>query len=270
MGSASSKILIVPNLKTSSIKASRIIQSEANIERIFLPEPEGLEPYIKAYGRGRISYEDFIDGVRGSGLIPEPIGSWLYTFEPILMGLSQILKQNKSLEIFCYKDAEELERASRLSSEITLLTYRSNVSGRINVDDWIRTISEYMVGREDALSREAQRIIAMTGDSGNIVLSGLGGKELKRLLSGPLNIQIQCVEKFYHFTPIEILQTVIVRGDVDRCYIESLVRCHLEYVNSYVLRSWNRDLAYYRWVDDKIPRLRSCLREFEIEELKVL
>ncbi|MBS7650218.1 hypothetical protein KEJ35_02510 [Candidatus Bathyarchaeota archaeon] len=270
MGSASSKILIVPNLKTSSVKASRVIQSEEYVEKIFLPEPERLEPYIKTYGKERISYEDFVGRVRDSRLIPEPLGSWLYTFEPILMGISQLLRRNKALEIICYKDAEDLERASRFSSEIALLTYRSNVSGRINIDDWIYTISEYMVSSEDMLLREAQRIIAMAGDSGNIVLSGLGGKELKRLLSGSLNIQLECVEKFYHFTPIEILQTVVVRGDIDRCYIESLVRCHLEYVNRYVLRSWNRDVAYYRWVYDKIPRLRSCLCEFEIEELKVL
>ncbi|MBS7627176.1 hypothetical protein KEJ51_09145 [Candidatus Bathyarchaeota archaeon] len=270
MGSASSKILIVPNLKTSSVKASRIIQSGEYVEKIFLPEPEGLEPWIKAYGRERISYEDFVGRVRDSGLIPEPLESWLYTFEPILMGISQVLRQNKALDIFCYKDAEGLERASRFSSEIALLTYRSNVSGRINIDDWIHTVSEYVVGSEDVLLREAQRIIATAGDSGNIIISGLAGKELKRLLSGSLNIQLQCVEKFYHFTPIEILQTVIVGGNIDRCYVESLVRCHLEYVNRYVLRSWNRDVAYYRWVYDKIPHLRSCIREFEIEELKVL
>ncbi|MGQ9543325.1 MAG: hypothetical protein ACUVTM_04465 [Candidatus Bathyarchaeia archaeon] len=272
MGSASSlKIIMVPNLKSSSIKAVRMIQAEAHIERVFLPEPKKLESHIRAYVKGGITYRDFIGRVKDLKLVPEPLNCWLYTFEPILMGLSQVSGQNRSLDIICYRDTADLEMDSRFTSEITLLTYRTNVSGRINVDDWISLISEFALSRRESLSKEARCIVTRAGYSGNMVLSGLGGKELKRMLTRAFdNVQIQCAERIYYFTPMEVLQSKLARGTVNREEVEELVRCHLEYVNRYVLRSWNRDFAYYSWVNDKMPWLRYLLPSSGIGELRVL
>jgi len=49
-----------------------------------------------------------------------------------------------------------------------------------------------------------------------------------------------------------------------------LVKDHIEYVRNYILRSKNRDQAYYQWVYDKVPSLRQNFAPEEIKFLDIL
>ena len=87
------------------------------------------------------------------------------------------------------------------------------------------------------------------------------------LMRSGFHVKIHYVERPYHFTPLIILERLMARGFIADREIERLVRCHLEYIRSYVYKFDNRDRAYYEWVYDKIPWLRERIDKEEIEAL---
>jgi len=263
-------ILLVPNLRSSAIKASRIVEDKDDIHALFLSEPQDLERYVRRLVRGQLSFEVFVEQVKSSKLVPEPIGGWLYTSEPILRSLSRLHKHRSELAIFCYRDTETFQETSNVATKIAMMTYRSSAVGKIEAKEWVEAISELSVRRREAIFKEAQYIESHAGNLGNLCLSGLDGRELMNLLSRAFEkINIRCVEGFYRFTPIQMLQARLSRSITER-EVEELVKCHLEYVNRYVLRSENRDVAHYRWTLDKEPWLRNRIHACEVEQMKVL
>jgi hypothetical protein len=119
------------------------------------------------------------------------------------------------------------------------------------------------------VSREADYIRSHSAASGNLCLSGLNAKDLRsRVEGGFREIRVKCVENFYHFTPLEILQSRLSK--ISEVEIQELLKLHLEYINQYILKSRNRDIAHYLWVADKVPWLRSKVTTCQIEQMKIL
>lgn len=78
------------------------------------------------------------------------------------------------------------------------------------------------------------------------------------------------VEEFYQPTPLEIFEDKLTQTEILDDEAEELIKAHLEYVKNYILTSKNRDQAYYQWVYDKVPALRSKIDSEEIKQLDAL
>ncbi|MEM3003850.1 MAG: hypothetical protein QXK96_00940 [Candidatus Bathyarchaeia archaeon] len=263
------EILIVPNLRSSAVKASRIVEDRDDIQVLFLPEPQALEPYARRLASGNMSFKDFVEKVQSLKLLPEPIGSWLYVSEPILRALPRLKKNRSELDIHCYQETRSVQEEFNFATEIALLTYRSSVTGEVKVKEWIEVLSDLKVMRQVTISREADYIRSHSGASGNLCLSGLNAKDLRSHVErGFREVRVKSVENFYYFTPLEILQSKLSK--ISEVEIAELLKLHLEYVNQYILKSRNRDIAHYLWVADKVPWLRSTIKTRQIGQMKIL
>ena len=263
-------ILVVPNLRSSAVKASRMIEEKNDVHTLFLHEPQNIETYVRRYSEGRISFEAMVEEVRNSKLVPEPIGSWLYTSEPILRALPRLHRQRGKLSVFCYQDTDQFRKTSSLAADIALLTYRATAVGKIDIKEWMDLLSDFIETRRLALPKDAQYIQNHSCESGNLCLHGLGVKQLKSFLDGAFEkIEVRCVESFYRFTPLEMLYAKLSRR-AELEGVEELVKSHLQYVNRYVLRNLNRDIAHYRWLLDREPSLRNKIPDNQVEQMRVL
>ncbi|MBS7622206.1 hypothetical protein KEJ39_00830 [Candidatus Bathyarchaeota archaeon] len=246
-----------------------MVEDRDDVQVLFLPEPQALEPYVRRIASGSISFEDFVEKVQSSKLVPEPIESWLYVSEPILRALPRLERNGRRLDIRCYQETRSLQEEFNFATEIALLTYRSSVTGEVEVEKWIEVLSDLKTMRQVTVSREAEYIRSHSSSSSNLCLSGLNAKDLRdHIQRGFREVRVKCVENFYHFTPLEILQSRLSK--ISKMEIEELLKLHLEYVNQYVLKSRNRDIAHYLWVADKVPWLRNKITTCQIEQMKIL
>jgi hypothetical protein len=80
------------------------------------------------------------------------------------------------------------------------------------------------------------------------------------------SVNLTNIEELYHPTPLEILEERLAKEDVPNEEVEKLIREHLEYVKDYILKSRNRDQAYYQWLCTKFHQSdrKSILRKLSI------
>lgn len=261
-------LLLSPNLRISSMKASKLLQEKSSGCDVFLLNfPEEMEDRVVDLASEQISYDELIDEVRKLGLIPEPEGSWIYTVKPIIEALPQLARRSPNLAIHCYGSRENEFRSMEIAVRIIRLTLRTTLIGEVEHESWRETLRASIEVDKDAAENEAEKILRKAGDRA-ICLSDLGGRRFKNaLVEAGLHVKVLYTDYTYHFTPLMILKRKITLRTVDDQELERLVLSHLEYVRSYVYRFKNRDRAYYEWMYDKVPWLR---RKIKKEEIKLL
>lgn len=263
------EILAAPNLRTSYMKTVERLK-ELNYDTLFLNLPENLEPLVRDLAQLRLPYKAFVGEVRQRTLVPWPINGWRYTAEPLLKSLADLKSRKPELEICCYRDAYYDRLSANTASEVARLTLRASIKRGINIEDWKNILIEEVNHRREALDREVDSIHEKTSRECNCV-SGLDGENLeRRLREKGQSVKLTNIEKFYHPTPLEILEERLAKGDILDEEAEELVKDHLEYVKNYILLSKNRDQAYYQWVYDKVPSLRPKIDSEEIRHLDAL
>ena len=261
-------LILSPNLRTSSMKTSRLLKDRGGGYEMFLLNfPMEMEEIVMELAAEHLSYDEFIDEVGRSNLIPEPQGSWEYLMRPILETLPQLAQRFRNLTICCYGSLEHEFASMKVAVRLARLTLRTAIIGEVEFEKWRDILRASRDVDRNATEKEATTILEKTGGK-SICISDLGGRHFKRILKkAGLDVKIQYVEKFYHFTPLMILKRKWARGPVEDEELEELVRRHVEYVRSYIYRFGNRDRAYYEWVHDKIPWSR---RRFDKEEIELL
>lgn len=254
---SSMEILITPDLRSSASKAAAHIEHNYGFETLLIDFPRSLHKHIKRLAEGELSQRELMREARERELIPEPIGGWAYTAEPILRTLPRLKLLRPELEIHCYRDSDAVFRASEIAVEVARLTLRALAAGKIEAELW-RDLAKRSIESEDAAFRaEARYIREVAAGSHSSCLSGLGGRHLKETLQDHWDrIRLLYVEKAYHRTPLEILRSKLARHDLMDGEVEALARAHAEYVGRYILTSRDRDEAYLRWVEEKVPWLR--------------
>jgi hypothetical protein len=255
------EILVAPNLRTSWIKVVKRLE-KGDYDMLFLNFPKNLEDLIVELAYDKLPSQDLIEEVRDKGLLPEPIGAWSYTAEPLLEFLAGIKYDKPYLEIRCYKDPNYTRIFADTASEIASLAFEARVTNKIKVEDWKLVLAKRIDRKLEALDSEAELIGANTiGDCA--CLSGLDGRGLEiRLVEH--DVKLVYIDEWYHPTPLQILEEKLAKGDVPYEEAEKLIKGHLEFVD-YVLKSEDRDQAYYRWAYDKIPSIRRKIDFGEIE-----
>jgi len=262
-------ILAAPNLRTSYVKIAERLKG-LDYDALFLNLPENLEPLVRDLVEKRLSYGALIEEVRERKLVPEPVTGWRYTAEPLLKSLTGAKLHKSGLELYCYKDVNYNIISASISGKIALLTFRAQITGKVNIEDWKRIFRKGIECEREALKREVDSIDEKAGHECSCV-SGLGGENLERFLKEKgHSVNLTNIEEFYHPTPLEILEERLAKEDDPNEEVEELIREHLEYVRDYILKSRNRDQAYYQWVYDKVPSLRPKIDSEEIKHLDAL
>ena len=263
------EILVAPSLRISWMKTVAHLK-KANYDRLFLNFPQNLEHLVTELSEGRLAYEDFIDKVREEKLVPEPVGSWMYTAEPMLRSLKKLKPWKATSKIYCYKDVGYDQLSAKIAGDVAALTLQTSLTEKVNVEKWKGAVVEGMERKKEALRAEAD-FIHERASYCSVCTSGFDGKSLKRrLLEKGEEVSLTNVEEFYHPTPLETLEEKLMEGDLPDEEVKKLVKDHIEYVRNYILRSKNRDQAYYQWVYDKVPSLRQNFAPEEIKFLDIL
>ena len=235
-------VLIVPNLRTSSSKAAEILRS-SNYRIVFLSFPSNLQSLISEYTSGRLTLRNLIRKIESLRLIPEPISSWLYLNEPLLEALSSL---RKPVNVYCYGDVDYCHILAETSAKIARLTLKVSITGRVDVEEWIRTLKECC--RPEILETEAD-FIGYKAEDESLCITGISGwriaKHIKKLGH---QVRVRCVERLYHFKPLEILMFLIGMGRLTHRSATNLIREHVKFVREYLLISKDLDEAYFSWI----------------------
>ena len=258
-------LVLSPNLKTSSMKASRLLEDTGvRFETLLLNLPVEMEEELMELARGSLSADEFVDEARRRSVIPEPVGAWEYSARPILEALPRIERKFPGLSTRCYGSSEREFASVNAAVRIAKLTLRTVLRGSVEVEEWRETLLHSLEENREAREVEAEAIMERVGRS-SVCVSDMGGRGLRKSLkSSGILVKIQYVEKPYHFTPLMVLERMMARGPVEDEEVERLVRSHLEYIRSYIYRFDNRDRAYYEWAYDKVPWLKKKIEKAEI------
>jgi hypothetical protein len=258
-------LVLSPDLKTSSMKTSRLLEDiGAQFETLLLNLPVEMEEKLMELAKGSLSADEFVDEAQRRRVIPEPVGTWEYSARPILEALPRIEEKFPGLSARCYGSSEREFASVNAALRIAKLTLRTVLRGVVEVEEWRETLLHSLEENREAREVEAEAIMERVGRS-SVCVSDMGGRGLRKSLkSSGILVKIQYVEKPYHFTPLMVLERMMARGPVEDEEVERLVRSHLEYIRSYVYRFDNRDRAYYEWAYDNVPWLRNKIEKEEI------
>jgi hypothetical protein len=96
------EVLVAPSLRISWMKMIAHLK-KAKYDRLFLNFSQNLERLVTELSEGRLGFEVFIEKIMEQKLVPEPVGSWMYTAEPLLKSLKKLKAGSR---IHCYRDVE--------------------------------------------------------------------------------------------------------------------------------------------------------------------
>lgn len=237
-------VLMVPNLRSSMAKAASLIV-EADYDVVFINFPYNLQSVVFRYASERLTLKDLLNVIRSERLIPEPINTWLYLNEPILESLPILLKRNA--KIYCYRDVDNFHLSMENASKIASLTLKVNVTGKVDLEEWIKTIGQPL--NLSSMDLEAE-FIGFKAEGRSVCITGLFGWKLaKRIKEFGHKVSVKCVEKLYYMKPVETLEILLERGKLTPQNAEQLIKEHAKFVRDYVLNTENIDEAYFTWVE---------------------
>ncbi|MEM2466064.1 MAG: hypothetical protein QXZ47_02055 [Candidatus Bathyarchaeia archaeon] len=248
-------VLMVPSLRSSMAKAaSLIVKADYNV--VFINFPYNLQPIISSYAAGQMTLSHLINIIRSKNLIPEPVNSWLYFHEPLLESLQALKRTTK---IICYRDVDNFHLLINAASKIASLTLRVNVTGKVDVEEWIKTIKQPL--NQDSTDLEAE-LVGSKAEGKSVCITGLFGWKLaKHIKKFGHKVSVRCVEKQYIMKPLETLEILLEKGKLTPQNVEQLVKEHATFIKDYVLNAKNIDEAYFTWI--KRHRLLNINSEFK-------
>lgn len=151
-------LLLSPNLRTSSMKASHILQEKGGrYEAFLLNFPEEMEDRVLELAAEQVSYDELVDEVRRNDLIPEPEGSWEYAAKPILEALPQLARRFPNLTILCYGSREDEFASLKVAVRIARLILRTTLTGEVELGRWRETLQASLEADRDATEEENQQ-----------------------------------------------------------------------------------------------------------------
>ncbi len=236
-------VLIVPSLRSSAVKAANMLIN-GNYNVVFLNYPCNLQSSIRSYAHGFASLKDLIAYIKRGRLIPEPANSWLYLNEPILDALQKL---GKDVKIFCYKDVDQYHMLTYVASKIASLTLRVNLTGKVDADEWIKTLRS--ASKTETADWEAE-IVAFKAEGKTACLAGIDGWKLaKSIRKFGHRTYVKCAERLYCLKPLETLEILLEKGKLTWEDAEKLIREHAEFIRDFVLATCNIDEAYCSWLE---------------------
>jgi len=235
-------ILMVPSLRSSMEKAASLIV-EFDYDVVFLNFPYNLQSIVSRYTAGQMILNHFLAIIKTQHLIPEPVNSWLYLNQPLLERLPTLGNKAK---IFCYRDVDNFHLSMETASKIASLTLKVNVTERIDVEEWIKTIKQPI--NHNLTSLEAE-FIGSRAEGKSLCIAGLSGWKLAdHIRKFSHKVSVRCIEKQYIMKPLETLELLLENRKLTRQKAEQLIKEHATFIRDYVLNTKNIDEAYFSWI----------------------
>jgi hypothetical protein len=257
-------VLAVPKLRRSFMKAASRLQ-QAKYNAVLIPIPRTLQTFIEEYFLGA-PYELFVEKLRRSKLISEPVAPWTHIIEPLLRALREMKHKQRLLEIFCYGDSTYEEKSAQTAVKISILTFNLASTGKTDLNAWRKALESELLAEAGAFESETSFAVDVIKDYPDTAcVSGVkGGPIFKRLRSTGLDAQLEYIDLPYYFTPLQILRNEILLESKGRLLtedrMEELILEHVGYVREYILKSGDLDEAYLRWI-------ARCRSRFILEDI---
>ncbi|MCS7120003.1 MAG: hypothetical protein NZ952_02205 [Candidatus Bathyarchaeota archaeon] len=238
-------LFIVPNLRSSAIEAADRIR-RPEYSAVFLDFPRSLQPLITEYVQGIISLHELLNRIKGDVLLPDPVNSWLYLNGPLLEVLPEVGEHAK---LYCYREVDHCHLLANAAAKIARLTLRVNLTGRVEVEEWINVLKEPF--SPESTEKEAE-FISVKAEDRSACITDLSGWHLAECLRkyGHL-VSVKCVQKAYYFKPLETLEILLEKGKLTIDEAEKLIREHTYFIRDFVLCSRDLDEAYHLWLEEK-------------------
>lgn len=238
-------VVMLPSLRSSAVKAANMLIN-GNYNVVFLNYPSNLQSFICSYAYGFVSLKDLVEHIKCGSFIPEPVNLWLYLNEPILEVLQRL---GKNVKIFCYRDVDHYHMLLDAASKIASLTLKVNVTDKVDVDEWIKTLKGSF--RTDTADWEAE-VVALKAEGKTACLAGIDGWKLaQRIRRFRHEVNVKCVERLYCFKPLETFEILLEMGKLTREEAERLIREHAKFIRDFVLNTCNIDEAYCSWLEKR-------------------
>lgn len=260
------EIFVVPDLYTSYRKlVTHLAQSDC--EELFLNQPKNLEQFLLDLAKGS-SYKEVINQIKEEELIPELVNSWRYPVEPLLTSLPDLKTKKERLTIHCYIDPGYHTLRIDKASEIARLTLRSNITGKMDTEEWETAVRDWLNEKPEELEKEAD-FIDRRAEEKTVCVSGYDGKSLQKLLKEKNHAVTRTeVEEVYHPKPLHTLENELEKNDqIKREHIKEFIKRHIEYVKGYILRNKNLDQAHWKWSWNNFSDVRERYNPQVIEML---
>jgi hypothetical protein len=193
------EVLVAPSLRLSWMKMVAYLK-RAKYDRLFLNFSRNLEHLVTELSEGRLAFEDFSEKIVEEKLVPEPVGSWMYTAEPVLKSLKKLKAKSK---IHCYRDVQYDQLSARIAGDMAALTLQTSLTENVKVEKWKSLVIERIERKSGALRVEAD-FIHERASQYSLCVSGFDGKSLKqRLIENEEEVNLTNIEQFYYPTPLE-------------------------------------------------------------------
>lgn len=246
------EVVVAPELKNLRAMAAEYLK-ETGPPHLLLRFPGTLEEYIAQLREG-LPYEYVIDQLRKSELIPEPIGAWEYSAEPLLRVLPGIRITNPDSEVHCYGDLFSIQESTRILLEITSVTLTGSVTDQIDTERWRELLTKEQKHGKEAFRRETDSIIIEASKHQNTVCvtNSNTSHVVSELKEEGFEVTLKQIGFLSPPTPLGILRTEIKnQPDISDERIRELVLSHIKYITEYVVLSENPDQAYQKWIQDQ-------------------
>jgi len=246
-------ILVKPPSRRAAVEAAEGVR-RLRPQALLLGLPEDLEDLIAelASGSGFDEFEQMVERK-----FPSSECFLIKEYEPVLKAIPDL---SVLVDVCCYKDSASFRRSVEKSVDLAVLTLRAAVSGRVNVEDWLRLLKADVEAAESGLEKEVERISEMAWEYDRVVcISDFTARKIREKLEEEgVKPWIRYLGQPYHFTPLEVLKRKLARGDVDKEEAEELIREHVKFIREYVYRKsfpeaveeWSEKNLYW------IPRSR--------------
>ena len=226
------EILVKPPSRRASEEALRELR-RSRAQAVMLNLPENISGLVQDLVLGAIGYDDFLEEIEKK--LPSPASAWIKGYERIL---TSGFEAEKIPEVYCYGDVISFKAEAEEAVQLTLLTLRSIITNRVNVEEWLKILQERSRLREISSRREAEKVadISVRYEK-TVCISDRTPTHIKsRLEKERIKPRVHYLGQPYHFTPLEVLSRALSRRRVSREELERLIREHIEFVREYVYR----------------------------------
>lgn len=226
------EILVKPLSRRASEEALRELR-RSRAQAVMLNLPENISDLVQDLVLGAIRYDDFLEKLEKR--LPSPASAWIKGYEQIL---TSGFKVEKVPEVYCYGDVISFKAEAEEAVQLTLLTLRSIITNRVNVEEWLKILQERSRLREASLRREAEKVADICARYEEAVcVSDRTPTHIKsKLEEERIKPRVRYLGQPHHFTPLEVLSRALSRRRVSREELEKLIKEHIEFIRGYVYR----------------------------------
>lgn len=226
------EILVKPLSRRASEEALRELR-KAKAQAVMLNLPENISDLVQDLVLGAIEYDDFLEKV--GKRLPSPATAWIKGYEGILL---KAFRSNEVPEVYCYGDVISFKVEAEEAVQLTLLTLRSIITDKVDIEEWLKVLQERSRLREVSSRREAEKVadISIQYEKAVCVSDRTPIYIKSKLEEEGIKPRVHYLGQPHHFTPLEVLNRALSRRKVSREELERLIREHIEFIRDYVYR----------------------------------